>query len=457
MRHLVTIIGGGLAGCEAAMMLSRFGINVRLFEMKPKKYSPAHKLATLGELVCSNSLGSTLPNSAPGLLKAEMQDLHSVVLEAGYESMVPAGNALGVDRDRFSKFIQQKVEMNPLVEIRHEECQSLPKDSHVIVATGPLTSDALAGDLTQKIGEDTLYFYDSISPIVSAESIDFSKTFFANRYAEDSEDYLNCPMDQTLYETFVKEIISSEKVPVKSFEALKCFEACLPIEVLAERGMRTLSFGPMKPVGLTNPHDDRPPYAVVQMRRENDPTTLYNLVGFQTRMKWGDQKRIFRMIPGLQNAEFVRFGSMHRNTYIESPKILDAHLTLKNDSKIAFAGQITGVEGYVESAAMGQWAALSMASKILLGQPCPLPPSDSAMGGLIRSITQKPLHGLFSPTNINFGLLPPIISQKKIKKEDRRRQMVERARTSFSAWIAGLDESLRKTFENKTIKRSHVG
>lgn len=432
-NSVVTVIGGGMAGCEAACMIARCGHPVTLYEMRPKRFSPAHKTQALGELVCSNSLGADTEDSAPGLLKMEMRKLGSVVLEAAENSKVPAGRALAVDRDQFSEFVTQTIAKEPLIRVVREELTEIPRHGLVVIATGPLTSDALAKDLTKRMGSHTLYFYDSISPIVTAESIDYSKAYFASRYQAEREDYLNCPMDRNLYENFVSEIQKAEKVPVRSFEAVRCFEACLPIEVLAERGMKTLAFGPMKPVGLNDPRTGKRPYAVVQLRRENNPTTLYNLVGFQTRMKWGEQKRIFRMIPGLEKAEFVRLGSMHRNTYLNSPNLLNKDLSLKSDTSVFIAGQITGVEGYVESAAMGQWAGLVAVARLRNIQNISFPPPETAFGSLVQAITTRPPHGVFSPMNINFGLLPPLPSSIK-EKEARRRQMVARALSCASSW-----------------------
>jgi methylenetetrahydrofolate--tRNA-(uracil-5-)-methyltransferase len=310
----------------------------------------------------------------------------------------------------------------------------------VIVASGPLTSDALSEDLVRRVGSQLLYFYDSISPIVSADSIDPAKTFFASRYEPGKEDYLNCPMDRVTYEKFVEEIRKSEKVPIRAFEAMRCFEACLPIEVLAERGVETLAFGPMKPVGLEDPRTGKRPHAVVQLRRENHPTTLYNLVGFQTRMKWGEQERIFRTIPGLEKAEFARMGSMHRNTYIESPKALAPDLSLRSDPRLLLAGQIVGVEGYVESAAMGVWAGLVAVGR-LNGTELPIPPPETALGALLRSVTTVPVHGIFSPMNVNFGLFPPVADNKG-GKEARRRKIAERAHDRSAEWRERLEKGL---------------
>ena len=436
-KNRAIVIGGGLAGCEAAMMIARYGHPVDLYEMKPKRFSPAHKSEQLGEIVCSNSFGTLDAVSAPGLLKEEMRSLGSVLLRCAEESKVPAGKALAVDRERFSEAMTRAVAAEANIRVLREECTQIPDDAIVVVATGPLTADSLAKDLGQRVGKSTLYFYDSISPIVAANSVDYEKTYYMSRYDSESQDYLNCPMDRETYERFVGEILTAEKVPVHSFEALRCFEACLPIEVLAERGPDTLAFGPMKPVGLEDPKTGRRPHAVVQLRRENQPTTLFNLVGFQTRLKWGEQKRIFRMIPGLENADFVRLGSMHRNTYLDSPALLNTDLSLQVDSRIFVAGQLTGVEGYVESAAMGQWAGLNVISRLEEKKKLPVPPPETAIGALIKTVTTRPPHGVFSPMNINFGLLPPVAEVKgrrKERKAERRERMVRRALQAALVW-----------------------
>ncbi len=430
LKEPVTVIGGGLAGAEAAWVLARFGWPVRLWEMKPKRFSPAHRSEGLGELVCSNSFGSGEILSGPGILKDELKHLGSIVMQAAELARVPAGQALSVDRSRFSEVITSRLESNPLIEIVREECEEIPAEGKTIVATGPLTSDVLAQDLAVRLGQGTLYFYDSISPIVTAESIDYDKAYFRSRYQEDNDDYLNCPLDEETYFRFVEEVRRAEKAPIRSFEALRCFEACLPIEKLVERGEKTLAFGPMKPVGLEHPKTGARPFAVVQLRRENLPTTLYNLVGFQTRMKWPEQKRVFRLIPGLEKAEFARYGSIHRNTYLDSPSLLNPDLSLKLDPRISVAGQLTGVEGYVESAAMGLWAGLAM---IFGEKDQTIPPPETALGGLIRSITTRPPHGCFAPMNMNFGLFPPLTAEKLDKKR-RREKMVVRAKAAAAEW-----------------------
>jgi methylenetetrahydrofolate--tRNA-(uracil-5-)-methyltransferase len=434
MQKDIHIIGAGMAGCEAAYFLARHGVPVTLHEMKPQRFSPAHQSPDFAELVCSNSLGSTADFGAPQMLKSEMMQLGSLILTSAHQARVPAGNALGVDRDQFSAQVTRVLDDHPLVTVVREETTSIPQDAWVVIATGPMTSDALAQDLAQYIGSDTLYFYDSISPIIEADSVDLSKAYFASRYQEDNDDYLNCPLTQTQYETFIEEIKAAEKVEVRDFEEMKCFEGCQPIEVLVDKGPLTLAFGPMKPVGLTNPHTGQRPYAVVQLRRENSPTTLYNMVGFQTRMKWGDQKRIFRMIPGLEKASFFRMGSMHRNTYIDSPTLLNADLSLKDHPHIFVAGQLTGVEGYVESAAMGQMVGLNLL-KHIKDLSLDRPPADTAMGALMRVITTDPLKSDFSPMNINYGLLPPLPIKTKMKKKERRQKHFQRAQQSFQAWF----------------------
>ena len=434
MKHpKINVIGAGMAGSEAAWMIARHGFEVNLYEMKPKQFSPAHKLEGFAELVCSNSLGSMMEYSAPQLLKEEMTALGSLILDGAYYGQVPSGKALGVDREKLSQYVTEKLSSHPKINIVRDEFSKIKPDEWTIIATGPLTSDALTAELGKFIGVDTLYFYDSISPIIDADSIDYSKTFFASRYEDGQDDYLNCPLSKDQYFQFVADIVAAEKVPVRSFEEMKCFEACMPVEVLAERGPKTLMFGPMKPVGLFNPHEGRRPYAVVQLRRENMPTTMYNMVGFQTRMKWGDQRRVFQTIPGLENAEFISMGSMHRNTYIDSTRLLGKDLFLKQHPFVAFAGQLTGVEGYVDSAAMGMMAGLVVIHRIL-GKDWKQPPVDSAMGALMNYITTPKDKGKFSPMNINFGLLPPLETERRIEKKEKKEAMVHRARSSFAAW-----------------------
>jgi methylenetetrahydrofolate--tRNA-(uracil-5-)-methyltransferase len=450
----INIVGAGMAGVEAAWMIARHGFDVNLYEMKPKQFSPAHKLEGFAELVCSNSLGSMNEFSAPQMLKDEMNVLGSLILEGAYASEVPSGRSLGVDREVLSAYVTKKIESVPNIKIIRDEFTSIPQDEWTVIATGPLTSDTLASEIGKFIGSDTLYFYDSISPIIDADSIDYSKTYFASRYEEGHDDYLNCPMNKEQYQQFVQAILDAEKVPVRSFEEMKCFEACMPVEVLAERGPKTLSFGPMKPVGLTDPKTGRWPFAVVQLRRENMPTTMYNMVGFQTRMKWGDQKKVFQMIPGLENAEFVRMGSMHRNTYIESPRLMGSDLFLKDHPHIAFAGQLTGVEGYVDSAACGMMVGLSILSRIQ-GQSFDVPPAESALGSLLRHITVPNPKGGFAPMNINFGLLPPYETQVRMGKKEKREAMVVRGRKEFAVWMEKVKSELNIQPSSFSIQRKH--
>ncbi|MCB1198589.1 MAG: methylenetetrahydrofolate--tRNA-(uracil(54)-C(5))-methyltransferase (FADH(2)-oxidizing) TrmFO [Deltaproteobacteria bacterium] len=434
MNEKITVIGAGMAGVEASMMIARHGFDVDLVEMKPKKFSPAHQSPHFAELVCSNSFGSMVDYSAPAMLKEEMNHLHSVILRCAAKNQVPAGKALGVDREKFAQAVSKEVEAQAKITIIKQECKQIPKQGIVVVATGPMTSDLLAEELSELLRAQSLYFYDSISPIVDASSIDMDKVYFGSRYQMDQDDYLNCPMDKEQYEAFVEAIGQAEKVAVRDFEELKCFEGCQPVENLVSRGKQTLAFGPMKPVGLPNPKDGKTPYAVVQLRRENIPTTMYNLVGFQTRMKWGEQKRVFTMIPGLEKVEFVRMGSMHRNTYIDSPTLLQADLSLRSNDRIFFAGQLTGVEGYVESAAMGQLVGLAIVDR-LQGRSWIQPPQESALGALQRVITTAPLKSSFSPMNMNFGLLPPLEIRSRMKKKERRTQMYLRGRALFQKWM----------------------
>ena len=433
----INVIGAGMAGSEAAWMIARHGFDVHLHEMKPKQYSPAHKLEGFAELVCSNSLGSTVEFSAPQLLKEEMAQLGSLILEGAYYGQVPSGKALGVDREKMSAYVTQKLQSHPNIHIVRDEFTKINPDEWTIIASGPLTSDALSTELAKYIGTDTLYFYDSISPIIDADSIDYSKTFFASRYEDGQEDYLNCPLTKAQYFKFVEDIAAAEKVPVRTFEDMKCFEGCMPVEVLVDRGTKTLMFGPMKPVGLFNPHEGRRPYAVVQLRRENMPTTMYNMVGFQTRMKWGDQKRVFQTIPGLEKAEFIRMGSMHRNTYIDSPNLMDKNLYLKNNPFIAVAGQLTGVEGYTESAAMGMMVGLATLHRAL-GVSWTQPPVESALGALMDYITTPKEKSRFAPMNINFGLLPSLETERRIEKKEKKEAMVHRARGAFAGWKSSI-------------------
>ncbi len=426
----ITIIGGGLAGSEAAWQAARRGVKVRLHEMKPVKFSPAHQSPRLGELVCSNSLRAESRESAAGLLKEEMQRLTSLVMAAAQATRVPAGRALAVDRDAFAGHITQALESEPLVEIVREEVEELVLNRTTIIATGPLTSDALAEALGRLTGQAHLHFYDAIAPIVTAASIDMQKVFRASRYGA-GEDYLNCPFSESEYAAFYEALMAAEQVPLKSFEEPRYFEGCLPVEIMAARGYRTLVFGPLKPVGLTDPRTGRQPYAVVQLRAENREGTLYNLVGFQTKLKYGEQERVFRLIPGLEKAEFARLGSIHRNTFVHSPGLLSAHLNFLQHPRLFLAGQISGVEGYVESAAMGLVAGIN-AARQLQQRPLVTPPRETALGALISHLTNTATKD-FQPMNVNFGLFPPLVG--RIPKKLRGAAYAERALAELDGWM----------------------
>ena len=430
----ITIIGAGLAGCEAAWQAAQRGVSVTLHEMKPEKFSPAHELPGLAELVCSNSLRGISLDNAVGLLKEELRRCGSLVMEAADATAVPAGGALAVDRRLFSDYVTGKVESHPSIRIERGECAGIPAEGIVIIASGPLTSDALAESLAELTG-DRLYFYDAIAPIVAADSLDMTKVFAASRYGKgDGDDYLNCPLNEEEYLRFIDELNCGEKVPARDFEKVVHFEGCMPVEVLASRGVETLRFGPMKPVGLIDPHIGYEAHAVIQLRAENREKSLYNLVGFQTKLTWPEQRRIFRMIPGLEGAEFVRLGSMHRNTFINSPALLETTQQLKSDPRIFFAGQITGVEGYVESAASG-FLAGNAAAHIVRGEPAPLPPPETALGALMHHITNADVKH-FQPMNVNYGLFPELPG--RIKKKERRQKLAERALAALEEWRTQL-------------------
>lgn len=418
MKEFLTIIGAGLAGSEAAWQAAERGVQVVLYEMRPVTGNPVHKTGDCAELVCSNSLGNNQPHSAPFILKEELRSFNSIIIASGDKNSVPAGSALAVDRDLFSREITEKLSSHPNITFKREEVVEIPEEGPVIIATGPLTSPRLSEQISKLIGQEYLYFYDALSPIVSAESINYDKAFFASRYDKGDADYLNCPMNAEQYYAFVRELKAAEKVQFASFEKAVYFEGCMPIEVLAERGDRTLAFGPLKPVGLPDPKTGKIAHAVVQLRRENQESSAYNLVGFQTKLTYPEQKRIFSMIPGLENAEFFRLGAIHRNTFINSPSLLNGELELKGRPGIFFAGQITGVEGYVESSAMGLLAGLSAVAKIT-GQPYTPPPADTALGALVNYLTASRSKG-FQPMNINFGLFwvqEMRIRDKKLRNE----------------------------------------
>ncbi len=426
----VVVIGGGLAGCEAAWQLLNRGIRVTLHEMRPRVFSAAHKTPLLAELVCSNSLRSRMIENAVGLLKEEMRSLGSLIMEAADASALPAGKALAVDRTLFSRYVEERLGERDGLDILRNEVTGIPEEGVVIVASGPLTSDSLAKKIAGLAGSDYLYFYDAIAPIVEAESIDLSKAFRASRYDSGTGDYLNCPMDRDEYEAFYRALMEANEVPLRSFEDPRYFEGCLPIEVMARRGFRTLLFGPMKPVGLVDPRTGREPYAVVQLRQENRTASLYNMVGFQTKLTWPEQECVFRMIPALEKAEFARLGSIHRNTFLNAPAVLRKTLQLRPDERIFFAGQITGVEGYVESAATGFLAGI-FASSCLRGQAPSLPPGVTALGALLAHIDRADAE-TFQPMNINFGLFPAL--EKKVPRKDRGMAYADRALAAVRQW-----------------------
>lgn len=414
----VKVIGAGLAGCEAAWQLAKAGIKVKLYEMRPYKMTPAHHTEYFAELVCSNSLRSNQLENAVGLLKEEMRRLDSLIIKCADNNTVPAGGALAVDREKFSKDITSTIESNPNIEIIREEVTKIPEDEYVIIATGPLTSDELSCSIKEYLGQDYLYFYDAASPIVAYDSIDMNIAFKASRYGKGEDDYINCPFDMEQYNIFYNEIINAQRVALKEFEKEIIFEGCMPIEVMASRGYKTLLFGPLKPMGIINPIYNEQPYAVVQLRQDNQEGTLFNMVGFQTNLKWDEQKRIFSLIPGLENAEFVRYGVMHKNTYINSPKVLEPTLQTISNYKLFFAGQITGVEGYVESTSSGLIAGLNMA-RILSGIEPVVFPTTTAHGSLCAYITDRTIKN-FQPMNINFGLFEQVKEKYKSKQEKNR-------------------------------------
>ncbi|MGC8658186.1 MAG: methylenetetrahydrofolate--tRNA-(uracil(54)-C(5))-methyltransferase (FADH(2)-oxidizing) TrmFO [Desulfomonilaceae bacterium] len=431
----VTVVGAGLAGCEAAWALAGFGIPVTIYEMKPERFSAAHNSPDFAELVCSNSFRSDSLKSAVGILKQELRSLGSLIMEAADHCAVPAGKALAVDRVAFSRYITDRIENCANIAVKRSEITELPADTDglVIVATGPLTSDSLADGIAARLGESGLHFYDAIAPIVYADSLNMDKLFEASRYEEGPGDYLNAPMTRDLYERFVLEIRGATKVEPHPFEKIPHFEGCLPIEELARRGVDTLAFGPMKPVGLIDPRTGARPYAVVQLRAENRERTMYNLVGFQTKMTYSEQERIFRMIPGLETAVFARLGSIHRNTFINAPALLDEFSRSRTCPNIFFAGQITGVEGYVESTASGLAVGL-MCALISEGITPPPPPVDSAIGGLLKHTREAPIKK-YEPMNVNFGLISSFAGKKrKADKEEIARLAV----TSAINWKADL-------------------
>ena len=440
----VNIIGGGLAGSEAAWLLANFGIPVTVHEMRPKKMTEVHKTENFSELVCSNSFRSDdYENNAVGLLHQELRILNSLIMDCADKTKIPAGGALAVDRDKFSSMISSKISNHNLISINREEIKnlnSLNNSDPILIATGPLTSESLANSIISNTGENSLAFFDAIAPIVYFESIDMSKAWFQSRYDKgDGKDYINCPLSKEEYFIFVSELLKSKKIDFKKWEKeTPYFEGCMPIEVMAERGIETLRHGPLKPFGLTNEHDpSNKPYAVIQLRQDNTLGTLWNIVGFQTKMTYEEQKRVFKTIPGLENAKFARLGGLHRNTFINSPSLLNNELSLKSSPNIYFAGQITGVEGYVESSAIGLLAGLFI-SLLIKNKEIIFPPNESALGSLLNHVTNNANRDTFQPMNINFGLFPNIISndgkQKKIDKRLRRNLISQNALDKINEW-----------------------
>ena len=432
------IVGGGLAGCECAMQLALAGLPVTLFEMRPLTTTPAHSTNHLGELVCSNSLRSNDMENAVGVLKQEMRELNSLVIKIAEQTSVPAGKALAVDRNRFGAQLTAAIEAQENITLVRQEITSLDDPALaefdiVIIAAGPLASEALSASLAESVDETHLYFYDAIAPIVTAESIDYTKAFWGSRYHPEDKDYLNCALNEEEYHALRNALISGEKAPTKDFEKEIHFEGCMPIEALAERGEMTLAFGSFKPVGFTDPRTGERPFAVIQLRTEDINKSMFNLVGCQTKLRYAEQDRIFKMIPGLEHAEFMRYGSMHRNTYVNAPKVLAADLSLLRHSHIFLAGQITGVEGYVESAACGLWLGLSLAARarqLALTDP----PPESCFGALLNHLRTEQKN--FQPANIQFGLTPAL--NRRAKKKERKKLYAERARTAFTTWYQNV-------------------
>jgi methylenetetrahydrofolate--tRNA-(uracil-5-)-methyltransferase len=437
----INVIGGGLAGVEAAWQAAQTGAKVKLYEMRPVQNTPAHRTDQLAEIVCSNSLKSDETGSAPYLLKEELRRGKSLVMRAAEATRVPAGAALAVDRGKFSEFITEEIERHPNIELIREEIKTIPNDEVTIIATGPLTSDALTVEIMKLTGDDQLYFYDAIAPIVTADSINMSVAFKAARYGKGGDDYVNCPFDKEQYETFYNALVEAKSVPLKRFEDTKWFEACLPIEELARRGVDTLRFGCMKPKGLPLPATGREPYAAVQLRQEDLMADAFSLVGFQNHLRYGEQERVLKLIPGLENAEFLQFGQIHRNTFINSPQILHETLQTKKQPNLFFAGQITGVEGYVESVGTG-WLAGLNAARILRGENLITAPRSSAIGALCRYVANVETKN-FQPVNITFGLLAPVSEELRKKyrnKRERHNIQVELALKDWDEWLSRFKE-----------------
>ena len=427
----VKVIGAGLAGSEAAWQLAKRGIGVELYEMKPEKMSPAHHSPDFAELVCSNSLRGDRLENAVGLLKEELRRCGSLIMECAEATRVEAGGCLAVDRAGFSRMVTEKIKANPLIHVVSEEVTRIPQEP-VIIATGPLTSDALSESIGQYFGADYLHFFDAAAPLVTAESVDMNLAWWQSRYDRGTPDYINCALDKEQYETFVRELIFAEEAEVHGFEDRNVFEGCMPVEVMARRGLDTLRYGPMKPVGLTDPKTGREPYAVVQLRQDNAAKSVFNLVGFQTHLKFGEQKRVFSMIPALHDAEFVRYGVMHQNTFLQSPKLLDCNFADRRNPLVAFAGQMTGVEGYVESTASGFLAAVTMAAKVQ-NRPVPEFPKTTAIGALGRYISDGSIES-FQPMNINFSIIAPL-EQRIRKKAEKNLAISARALEVIDALV----------------------
>ena len=424
VRDVITVIGGGLAGCEAAWQIARQGERVRLYEMRPVRQTPAHRTGQLAEIVCSNSLKSDQPYNASWLLKEELRRQGSILIQIANEARVPAGSALAVDREQFAARVTETISNERNIELIREELPAIPNEGIVVIASGPLTSAALSQSIREFCGSEHLYFYDAISPIVDAGTIDASKVYRASRYGKVSGDYLNCPMDRDEYNAFYEALLAADSVAIHDFEEAQYFESCLPIEELARRGRDTLRFGPMRPVGLDHPVTGRPPHAVVQLRQEDLMQSSYNIVGFQNHLKFPEQKRIFRMIPGLENAEFLRLGQIHRNTYINAPQILLPTMAARRDPRIFFAGQLAGTEGYVENVASGLVAGINAVRTLRNAHPLILP-AETAIGALCRYVSTPQKH--FAPMNINFGLLPPMNMPRRTPKTEKHRLLCERA------------------------------
>ena len=421
----ICVIGAGLAGCEAALQIANLGIEVELYEMKPYRKSPAHHMDTFAELVCSNSLKAERTASAAGLLKQEMRRFGSVCLESADRCRVPAGGALAVERNQFSNYITEKIKKHPNIKVINDVIDTVPTDNITVIATGPLTDSALAKDIIRLCGSNTLSFYDAAAPIVTAESIDMTKAFAAARYGKGDDDYINCPFNKEQYDAFHDALINAESAPLKDFDReITVYEGCMPIEVLAKRGKDSIRFGPLKPVGLTDPSTGHRPWAVVQLRKENSEGTLYNIVGFQTNLKFGEQKRVFSMIPGLENAEFMRYGVMHRNSFIDSPRLLNKNLSLKSHPNIFFAGQLSGVEGYMESAASGIIAGIN-AARFVKGEESLVLPEITMIGSLLSYICDESVKD-FQPMGANFGIVP-LLETKIRDKQERYAALAERA------------------------------